>query len=98
MFFLLSWLGHIWLFRLRTARLMMQFWRAGVGLVAMLTWLSDIAYLPIAEAVALNFIVPLFATAGAAIFLGEAVRARRWTATAVGFVGDRKSTRLNSSH
>src|SRR3546814_20152992 len=65
----------------------MHFWRAGVGLVAMLTWFSAIAYLPLAEAVALNFTVPLFATAGAAIFLGEVVRARRWTATAVGFLG-----------
>jgi drug/metabolite transporter (DMT)-like permease len=65
----------------------MHLWRAAVGLVAMLTWFSAIAYLPLAEAVALNFTVPLFATAGAALFLGEAVRARRWTATAVGFLG-----------
>ncbi|HEY9549451.1 MAG TPA: DMT family transporter [Kiloniellaceae bacterium] len=85
--FMLPWLAHHGRIGLRTARLKMHFWRAGVGLVAMLTWFSAIAYLPLAEAVALNFTVPLFATAGAAIFLGEVVRARRWTATAVGFVG-----------
>src|SRR3546814_14748840 len=84
---MLPWLAHHGRFGLRTARLKMHFWRAGVGLVAMLTWFSAIAYLPLAEAVALNFTVPLFATAGAAIFLGEVVRARRWTATAVGIEG-----------
>ena len=41
----------------------------------------------LASAVALNFTVPMFATVGAAIFLGEIVRARRWTATIVGFLG-----------
>jgi len=71
----------------RTRRLNVHFWRAGVGLVAMLCWFSAVAYLPLAEAVALNFTVPLFATAGAAIFLGEVVRARRWTATVIGFLG-----------
>lgn len=72
---------------LKTARLNVHFWRAGVGLSAMLCWFSAVAYLPLAEAVALNFTVPLFATAGAALFLGEVVRARRWTATVVGFLG-----------
>jgi drug/metabolite transporter (DMT)-like permease len=85
--FMLPWLIRHGRVGLRTQRLNMHLWRAAVGLVAMLTWFSAIAYLPLAEAVALNFTVPLFATAGAALFLGEAVRARRWTATAVGFLG-----------
>ena len=85
--FMLPWLLRHGRVGLRTQRLNMHLWRAAVGLVAMLTWFSAIAYLPLAEAVALNFTVPLFATAGAAVFLGEAVRARRWTATAVGFLG-----------
>ena len=85
--FMLPWLLRHGRDGLRTQRLNMHLWRAAVGLVAMLTWFSAIAYLPLAEAVALNFTVPLFATAGAAIFLGEVVRARRWTATAVGFLG-----------
>lgn len=85
--FMLPWLAHRGWGGLRTERLKQHFWRSGVGLIAMLCWFSAIAYLPLAEAVALNFTVPLFATAGAAIFLGEVVRARRWTATAVGFLG-----------
>jgi drug/metabolite transporter (DMT)-like permease len=85
--FMLPWLVRHGRVGLRTQRLNMHLWRAAVGLIAMLTWFSAIAYLPLAEAVALNFTVPLFATAGAALFLGEAVRARRWTATVVGFLG-----------
>ena len=45
------------------------------------------ALLPLAEAVALNFTLPLFATAGAALFLAERVGPRRWGATFVGFIG-----------
>jgi len=85
--FMLPWLMHHGRVALHTQRLHMHFWRAGVGLIAMLTWFSAIAYLPLAEAVALNFTAPLFATAGAALVLGEVVRARRWTATIVGFIG-----------
>ena len=61
--------------------------RAFVGFAAMLCWFYSIALLPLAEATALNFTVPLFATVGAALVLGEVVRARRWTATIVGFLG-----------
>ena len=53
----------------------------------MIAWFSALALLPLSEAVALNFTVPLFATAGAALVLGEVVRARRWTATVIGFLG-----------
>jgi drug/metabolite transporter (DMT)-like permease len=35
----------------------------------------------------LSFSAPLFATVGAALFLGEKVGLRRWTAIAVGFAG-----------
>jgi len=46
-----------------------------------------LSLIQIAEATALTFTAPLFVTAGAAFFLGETVRLRRWTATAVGFAG-----------
>jgi drug/metabolite transporter (DMT)-like permease len=85
--FMLPWLLHHGRSALKTERLKMHFGRAAFGLTAMLCWFSAVAYLPLAEAVALNFTVPLFATAGAALVLGEVVRARRWTATVVGFLG-----------
>ena len=41
----------------------------------------------LADAVSLQFVIPLFTLIGAAIFLGEKVGIRRWIATAVGFAG-----------
>src|SRR5205823_7318446 len=43
--------------------------------------------LPLSQAVALSFTAPLFATVGAALFLHEQVRRRRWAATVIGFLG-----------
>jgi drug/metabolite transporter (DMT)-like permease len=85
--FMLPWLASAGLVGLHTKRLATHFWRSLLGLVAMVCWFYSIALLPLAEAVALNFTVPLFATAGAAVFLHEVVRARRWSATLVGFLG-----------
>ena len=48
---------------------------------------TSLTLLPFDKAIALSFTAPLFATAGAALFLGEDVRARRWTATIIGFIG-----------
>ena len=85
--FMLPWLARVGPAGLVTRRLRSHVWRAVLGLAAMVCWFYSIALLPLAEAVSLNFTVPMFATAGAALFLGETVRARRWTATAVGFLG-----------
>ncbi|GAB4176818.1 MAG: DMT family transporter [Thalassobaculales bacterium] len=81
-----------WLLRhgsaaIRTARLGAYSARAAIGIANMLCWFSAIALLPLATATALGFTAPLFATLGAALFLGEVVRLRRWTATMVGFAG-----------
>jgi drug/metabolite transporter (DMT)-like permease len=40
-----------------------------------------------ADSIALSFTLPIFATIGAAWFLKENVRLRRWVAVAVGFIG-----------
>lgn len=61
--------------------------RGAVSLVSMLSWFYGITLVPLATATALNFTSPLFATLGAALVLGEAVRLRRWTALIVGFLG-----------
>jgi drug/metabolite transporter (DMT)-like permease len=53
----------------------------------MLCGFSALGMMPFAEAIAISFTAPLFATAGAAIFLHEVVKMRRWTATIVGFIG-----------
>ncbi|MSP47912.1 MAG: DMT family transporter [Alphaproteobacteria bacterium] len=58
-----------------------------VHVLSMLTGYYGVAVLPLNESAALGFAMPLFATIGAALFLGETVRARRWSAVAAGFVG-----------
>lgn len=61
--------------------------RVGIALLSMMTWFYSLSLIPIAELTAIGFLGPLFATLFAAIFLGEIVRGRRWTALAVGFIG-----------
>jgi drug/metabolite transporter (DMT)-like permease len=53
----------------------------------MFCWFSALVTLPLAEAIALGFTQPLFATVLAVVLLGEVVRLRRWTATILGFLG-----------
>ena len=60
---------------------------SGAHLAGMVCYFMAIAYLPLAEVIALGFSKPLFVTLGAALVLGEVVRARRWSAVAVGFAG-----------
>lgn len=63
--------------------LVMSIWH----LLSMVCFFLAIAHLPLAEVIALAFSKPLFATAGAALILGEVVRARRWSAVGLGFAG-----------
>lgn len=51
------------------------------------TFLIALAHLPIATVSAVLQALPLAVTMGAALFLGEDVRWRRWLAIAVGFIG-----------
>ncbi len=85
--FMLPWLLRVGWSGLATKRLGCHVWRALLGMGAMACWFYSVTLMPLAEAVSLNFTVPLFATAGAALVLGEIVRARRWTATVIGFLG-----------
>jgi drug/metabolite transporter (DMT)-like permease len=50
-------------------------------------WVFALQLLPIDKATALNFTVPIWATIGAALFLGERVGPRRWAAVAIGVIG-----------
>lgn len=85
--FMLPWLTRSGLSGLKTRRQGLYAVRAGLGMVAMMTWFWALAELPLAEAVALSYTAPIFATVLAALVLGEVVRRRRWTATIIGFAG-----------
>jgi drug/metabolite transporter (DMT)-like permease len=85
--FMLPWLAHAGVSALATASHKLYASRAFIGYASMLCWFTALATMPLAEATALSFTSPLFATVAAALLLGEIVRLRRWTATLVGFAG-----------
>lgn len=85
--FMMPWLAHAGLSALASASHKLYLSRAIVGYASMLCWFTSLSLLPVSEATALSFTAPLFATAAAALLLGEIVRARRWTATIIGFLG-----------
>jgi drug/metabolite transporter (DMT)-like permease len=72
---------------LRTNKLSLYITRCLIGIVSMLAGFWAIVHLPLAQAVALTYSAPLFVTIGAVLVLGEVVRARRWSAVAIGFLG-----------
>jgi drug/metabolite transporter (DMT)-like permease len=72
---------------LRTTKLPLYTLRCLIGIVSMLAGFWAIVNLPLAQAIALSYSTPLFVTIGAVLVLGEVVRARRWTAVLIGFVG-----------
>lgn len=85
--FMLPWLLHVGVGRLRTEKLHLHVARGLTGLCAMLAMFYAFSLIPLADATALSFTAPLFLTVGATLFLGEKMRLRRWVATAVGFCG-----------
>ena len=72
---------------LRTKNPLAHLTRSTLGSVAMFVNFGALVFLPLAEATAIGFATPLFTVALSAVLLGEVVRARRWTAVAVGFIG-----------
>jgi drug/metabolite transporter (DMT)-like permease len=72
---------------LRTKRIRAHALRMGIGVVAMLLNFLMVTLLPLAEATAIGFSVPIFATLLAAIVLREPTGRWRWGAIIAGFVG-----------
>lgn len=62
-------------------------WRTGADAGAAVCFQTGLSRLPFAETGAILQINPLLVTAAAAVFLGEKVGWRRWSATAVGLCG-----------
>ncbi len=85
--FMLPWVVRSRAGSLRTDRFRLYLVRSLLGVAAMGMWFWALTVLPLAEAVSLSFTTPLFVTVGAALVLREEVKARRWSATVVGFIG-----------
>lgn len=72
---------------LKTTQLPRYFIRCLIGVVSMFCGFWAIGHLPLAQAVSLSYSTPLFVTIAAVWFLHEQVRARRWAAVVLGFIG-----------
>jgi len=72
---------------LKTEKLPLYLFRCFIGTIGMLSGFWAIVHLPLAQAVAISYSTPLFVTIGAVWVLGEVVRARRWAAVLIGFIG-----------
>ena len=71
----------------RTERFGFHAARAALHTSGMLLWFIALPVVTLADITALGFTGPIFVTIGAALFLGEKVRLRRWAAVIVGFIG-----------
>ena len=71
----------------RTDQLPRYVVRTAIGIASMFCGFWAIAHLPLAQAISLAYSSPIFVTIAAIVLLGERVRARRWTAVALGFLG-----------
>lgn len=72
---------------LRTANLPIHLLRGVLILGATTTMFIAIGFLPLATAIAINFVSPLLVVALSTAMLGERVGAGRWAAVAIGFTG-----------
>ncbi len=73
--------------RSRRRRLGLHALRGLIHGIGVMLWFYAMARIPIAEVTALGFTAPVFTTIGAALFLGERLRARRIGAVLVAFGG-----------
>lgn len=72
---------------LRLERPRLQIARMVLSTIDIAAFFAATAYLPLADVITFYLAAPIFVTAGSAIFLGEQVGWRRWSAVAVGFCG-----------
>ena len=80
-----AWMGAFTQWRRLLTPLMA--WRTVGEICATLFFFTGLMRLSFTDAAAIGQVAPLAVTAGAAVFLSEPVGWRRWTATAIGFVG-----------
>src|SRR5262249_43247437 len=86
--FLLPLILRLGLYRsLHTRRLPLHLFRGVIHTAGMMLWFVALPLTTLADITALGFTGPIFITIGAALFLREDVRLRRWLAVIVGFIG-----------
>ena len=73
---------------LKTDHFYLQVLRGCLAAASALMFIFAISVVPIADAVAVSFVAPFFVTILGALVLRERVGVRRWTAIAIGFIGN----------
>lgn len=71
----------------KTKRINLHFWRSTFGAIAMAAIFIALRNLELAETIAMTFAGPIFVTLFSVFFLSEKVRATRWSAVIIGFIG-----------
>jgi drug/metabolite transporter (DMT)-like permease len=84
---MVPWLMRVGVRTMKTNRIRLFTIRAFISAIGMTSGFWAMTVIPISDATALSFLAPIFATVGAAVFLREDVRLRRWTAVIIGFFG-----------
>lgn len=82
----IRWQGEL-IAALRTKSIFGHFLRGITGASSMFCSFAALAYLPLNDAIALGYAAPIMAVVLAALILKEQVRAYRWGAVIVGFIG-----------
>ncbi|HZB62183.1 MAG TPA: DMT family transporter [Microvirga sp.] len=82
----LAWEGGL-INAVRTRNVTGHFKRGFIGTSGMFLGFAALSYLPLHDAIAIGYASPLIVVVLAALLLQEKVRAYRWSAVAVGFVG-----------
>jgi drug/metabolite transporter (DMT)-like permease len=72
---------------LRPKRPLAHVWRSALGLLSMGLTFEALILLPLADATAINFTAPIFATILSFVILREDVGVHRWGAVFLGFIG-----------
>jgi drug/metabolite transporter (DMT)-like permease len=72
---------------LKPNRALAHVWRSALGLLSMGLTFQALILLPLADATAINFTAPIFATILSFLILKEHVGVHRWSAVFIGFIG-----------
>ena len=81
------WVSKAGLRQMRTQRIGAHVFRVCIVMVSNITYFVGLSLMPLADAVAVAFVSPLFVTLMSAVVLREYVGPRRWAAVAVGLLG-----------
>ncbi|MEK9646500.1 MAG: DMT family transporter [Alphaproteobacteria bacterium] len=85
--FMMPWIAAVGVSALRTSQMRLYLWRMAFSYIGAVAWMYGIAGMPLADANALMFTMPLFTIVLAAIWLAERPGVHRIGATVVGFAG-----------